>query len=139
MVILPRPLSMAEKNKRKGSPALYKGMKPLNPTGRPKGSLNKYTLLAKEIMSDKGPEIVNKIVAMAMEGDVHCLKMCIDRILPVHKAVDPNRSKNDSQIIINVASIDSIEQKALSTPKEKLVNPKVKEEEEVIIEVAGNG
>jgi hypothetical protein len=90
-------------------------------------------------MSDKGPEIVNKIVAMAMDGDVHCLKMCIDRILPVHKAIDPNRAKNDSQIIINVSSIDSIEQKALSTPKEKLVNPPVKDEEEVIINMAKNG
>jgi hypothetical protein len=127
---------MAEKKKRKGNPALYKGMKPLNPAGRPKGSVNKYTALAREVMSAKGPEIVDKVIEKALEGDVHCLKMCIDRILPVHKAVDPNRTKSDSQVIINVASIDSIEQRALSTPKEKLVNPKEKDEDEVIINIA---
>ena len=127
---------MTEKKKRKGNPALYKGMKPLNPEGRPKGSVNKYTALAREVMSAKGPEIVNKVIEKALEGDVHCLKMCIDRILPVHKAVDPNRAKSDSQVIINVASIDSIEQRALSTPKEKLVNPKEKDEDEVIINIA---
>jgi len=127
---------MAEKKKRKGNPALYKGMKPLNPAGRPKGSVNKYTALAREVMSAKGPEIVDKVIEKALEGDVHCLKMCIDRILPVHKAVDPNRAKSDSQVIINVASIDSIEQRALSTPKEKLVNPKEKDEDEVIINIA---
>jgi hypothetical protein len=129
---------MAEKKKRKGSPALYKGMKPLNPAGRPKGSVNKYTALAREVMSAKGPEIVNKVIEKALEGDVHCLKMCIDRILPVHKAVDSNRAKHDHQVIINVASIDSIEQRALATPKEKLVNPTEKDDDEVIITIAAN-
>jgi hypothetical protein len=130
---------MSEKKKRKGNPALYKGMKPLNPNGRPKGSVNKYTALAREVMSAKGPEIVKKVIEKALEGDVHCLKMCIDRILPVHKAVDPNRAKSDTQVIINVASIDSIEQRVLSTPKEKLVNPKEKDDDEVIINIAEDG
>jgi len=130
---------VTEKKKRKGNPALYKGMKPLNPNGRPKGSVNKYTALAREVMSAKGPEIVKKVIEKALEGDVHCLKMCIDRILPVHKAVDPNRAKSDTQVIINVASIDSIEQRVLSTPKEKLVNPKEKDDDEVIINIAEDG
>ena len=99
-------------SKRKGNPALVKGMVSLNPTGRPKGSVNKYTALARELMSNKSPEIVETVIAKALEGDVHCLKMCLDRILPVHKAVDSNRAKNDAQVIINVASIESIEQKA---------------------------
>jgi len=136
LAILLRLFYMSEKKKRKGNPALYKGMKPLNPNGRPKGSVNKYTALAREVMSAKGPEIVKKVIEKALEGDVHCLKMCIDRILPVHKAVDPNRAKSDTQVIINVASIDSIEQRVLSTPKEKLVNPKEKDEDEVIINIA---
>ena len=32
--------------KKKGSPNLYKGMKSLNPEGRPKGSVNKFTALS---------------------------------------------------------------------------------------------
>jgi len=103
---------MEEKNK-KGNPALYKGMKPLNPAGRPKGSVNKYAALSREVMSEKGPEIVAKVLELALadKPDVHCLKMCMDRILPVHKAIDPNRAKIDTQVIINVSSIESIEQK----------------------------
>ncbi len=117
-----------------GNPNLVKGVV-LNPNGRPKGSLNKYTLLSREMMTEKGPEIVNKIMEMAMEGDVHCLKMCIDRILPVHKAIDPNRAKQDSKIIINVGASDSIKAKIANTDPVQLINPETKGDDELIIEV----
>lgn len=121
-------------NKRKGNPALVKGMKPLNPNGRPKGSINKYTALARQMMSEQGTAVVQKVINKALEGDVHCLKMCIDRILPVHKAVDPNRAKQDSQIIINVGASDAIHAKIAETPVEEIVNPKTKTDDEIIIE-----
>ena len=117
-----------------GNPNLVKGVV-LNPNGRPKGSLNKYTLLSREMMTQKGPEIVNKIMEMAMDGDVHCLKMCIDRILPVHKAIDPNRAKQDSKIIINVGASDSIKAKIANTDPVQLINPETKGDDELIIEV----
>ena len=126
-------------SKKPNNPAMKKGMVSLNPAGRPKGSVNKYTALARGLMSDKSPEIVEKVISKALEGDVHCLKMCLDRILPVHKAVDPNRAKNDSQVIINVSSIESIQEQIGNTPKEKLVNPKERNDEETIINVARNG
>ena len=118
---------------------MKKGMVSLNPAGRPKGSVNRYTALARELMSDKRPEIVEKVISKALEGDVHCLKMCLDRILPVHKAVDPNRMKNDAQVIINVSSIESIQKQIGSTPEEKLVNPVEKNDDEVVVSVAANG
>jgi hypothetical protein len=117
-----------------GNPNLVKGVV-LNPNGRPKGSLNKYTLLSREMMTEKGPEIVNKIMEMAMDGDVHCLKMCIDRILPVHKAIDPNRAKQDSKIIINVGASESIKAKIANTDPVQLINPETKGDDELIIEV----
>ena len=126
-------------SKKPNNPAMKKGMVSLNPAGRPKGSVNKFTALARELMSDKSPEIVEKVISKALEGDVHCLKMCLDRILPVHKAVDPNRAKNDSQVIINVSSIESIQKQIGDTPKEKLVNPKEKNDDEVVVSVARNG
>ncbi len=125
-------------SKKPNNPAMKKGMVSLNPAGRPKGSVNKFTALARELMSDKSPEIVEKVISKALEGDVHCLKMCLDRILPVHKAVDPNRAKNDSQVIINVSSIESIQKQIGDTPKEKLVNPKERNDEETIVNVARN-
>jgi len=122
-------------NKRKGNPALVKGMASLNPAGRPKGSVGKYTALARELMSEKSTEIVQKVIDKAMEGDVHCLKMCMDRILPVQKAVDSNRAKNDAQVIINVASIDSIEQKASEYDKAELIEPVEKSDDEVVVNI----
>ena len=125
--------------KKPNNPAMKKGMVSLNPAGRPKGTVNKYTALARELMSDKSPEIVEKVISKALEGDVHCLKMCLDRILPVHKAIDPNRAKSDSQVIINVSSIESIQKQIGNTPKEKLVNPVERNDDEVVVSVAANG
>ena len=129
---------MQEKSKRKGrgNPNFYKGMPALNPKGRTKGSENKYTALAREVMSSRAPEIVNKVIEKALAGDVHCLKLCLDRILPVHKAVDPNRSQGEAQVIINVSAIDSIEQKVKGYDEAELVEPEQKGDDEVIVNVA---
>ena len=126
---------MAESKKKRGNPSFSKGMKPLNPTGRPKGSVNKYTALARELMSEKSPEIVNKVISKAMEGDVHCLKMCLDRILPVQKAIDSTRTKADAQVIINVSSLDSIQQQLNTIPESELVEPEERNDEETIVNV----
>jgi hypothetical protein len=94
-------------SKHKGSPKLYKGMKSLNPDGRPKGSMNKFTALSRELMSTKGPEIVQKVVDLALEGDRTCLKMCMDRIIPTTKAVEFRSSEDRGNIIINVSSLEA--------------------------------
>ena len=93
--------------KHKGSPKLYKGMKSLNPNGRPKGSMNKFTVLSRELMSTKGPEIVQKVVDMALEGDRTCLKMCMDRIIPTTKAVEFRSSEDRGNVIINVSGLEA--------------------------------
>ena len=124
---------MAETKKKRGNPAFKKGMKPLNPAGRPKGSVNKYTALARELMSSKSPDIVDKVISKAMEGDVHCLKMCLDRILPVQKAIDSTRTKSDAQVIINVASLDSIKSHIDAIPEGELVEPIEKDDDETIV------
>jgi hypothetical protein len=89
----------------KGNPKLKKGFC-LNPSGRPKGSVNKYTALSRELMSTKGPEIVEKVIEMALEGDRTCLKMCMDRILPTTKAVEL-RSSDESKgsVVINISGL----------------------------------
>jgi len=88
----------------KGNPALKKGVV-LNPKGRPKGSVNKYTELSRELMSTKGPEIVQKVIDMAMEGDRTCLKMCMDRILPTTKAVELKSGNDKGNVIINIGGL----------------------------------
>ena len=131
-----------EEKKRKGNPRMIKGQVayPDAPKGgRPKGSVNKMTLLAQQMMTDRGPMIVEKVMGMALQGDVHCLKMCMDRILPVHKAIDSSKTKQDSQIVINVGTSAEIQAKISETPIEKLVNPETKDDDVVIAEIEGDG
>jgi hypothetical protein len=91
----------------KGSPNLFKGMKSLNPNGRPKGSVNKFTALSRELMSNKGPEIVQKVIDLALEGDRTCLKMCMDRIIPTTKAVEFRSAEDKGNVIINVGGLEA--------------------------------
>jgi len=89
----------------KGNPKLKKGVV-LNPKGRPKGSVNKYTALSRELMSTKGPEIVEKVIEMALEGDRTCLKMCMDRILPTTKAVELRSGNDKGNVVINIGGLN---------------------------------
>tara|TARA_R110000822_G_scaffold218625_2_gene352975 strand:- start:753 stop:1163 length:411 start_codon:yes stop_codon:yes gene_type:complete len=98
-----------EKRKSRGNPSFHKGMASINPAGRPKGSLNKYTKLSRELMSEKGPELVEKVIELALEGDRHCLKMCLDRIIPVSKAVEIKHEHEDLGINIIIESVKAIE------------------------------
>jgi hypothetical protein len=82
-------------------------MKSLNPNGRPKGSVNKFTALSRELMSNKGPEIVQKVIDLALEGDRTCLKMCMDRIIPTTKAVEFRSSEDKGNVIINVGGLEA--------------------------------
>lgn len=120
--------------KRNGNPNLVKGVV-LNPKGRPKGSKNKMTLLAQQMMTDRGHMVVEKVIGMALDGDVHCLKMCMDRILPVQKAIDSSKAKQDSNIVINVGTSADIQTKIEETPQETIVNPSTKDEDVVIAEI----
>ena len=127
---------MTDSDKRKnnkGNPKLYKGMAPLNPEGRPKGSMNKWTILSRELLTERGPEIVQVIIDRALKGDVHCLKMCIDRIVPQTKAVEINHRKHEGGVIINVGTSEQIIEQA---KKNKPQQVRSKSEDAVLAEVA---
>ncbi len=55
-----------------------------NPEGRPKGALSKRTQLGK-LLEPRAEELINKVITLAMEGDINALKICIERILPKPK------------------------------------------------------
>ena len=119
-------------DKRKTMPHLVKKGQVLNPKGRPKGSVNKYTQLARELLSSRGEEIVEVVIAKALKGDVHCLKMCMDRIVPAQKAVEIKHTKSEDGLIINVGTSAQIEEMAKD---KKLKNPETKKDDVVIAEL----
>src|SRR5689334_13164676 len=50
--------------------------------GRPKGSLNKSTLLVRELLAENAEEITQKVLELAKRGDLSALRMAMDRICP---------------------------------------------------------
>ncbi len=53
--------------------------------GRPRGSRNKTTMVAQQIMNNHADPLVRKALVMAMQGDTAILRAFLDRILPVRK------------------------------------------------------
>jgi Family of unknown function (DUF5681) len=56
-----------------------------NPAGRPRGSRNKTTLAVDALLDGEAETLTRKAIEIAKEGDVTCLRLCLDRIAPVRK------------------------------------------------------
>lgn len=52
-----------------------------NPAGKKKGTLNKRTELAK-LLDPHADSLIQKLIELALQGDISALKVCMDRILP---------------------------------------------------------
>jgi hypothetical protein len=48
-----------------------------NPNGRPKGSRNKTTVIAQTLLEGEAEALVRKVVQLALEGDLTCLRICL--------------------------------------------------------------
>jgi hypothetical protein len=57
-----------------------------NPGGRPKGSRNKATLRVQEQIDERTDDLIERLIAKALEGNVAALKFCLDRVLPRTRA-----------------------------------------------------
>ena len=53
-----------------------------NPSGRPKGSLNKSTLASLAILHDESEKITRKAVELAIDGDLAAIRLCLERLIP---------------------------------------------------------
>ena len=56
-----------------------------NPSGRPKGTLNRTTQACQELLDGEGEAITHKAVVLAKRGNIQALRLCLDRILPARK------------------------------------------------------
>lgn len=56
-----------------------------NPAGRPRGALNRATVLAQELLSARVESIAGKLVELAERGDMRAIRVCMDRLVPVIK------------------------------------------------------
>jgi len=56
-----------------------------NPAGRPPGSRNHATLLMEAMLEREGEQLLRKAIEMASGGDLHALRLCLERLLPARK------------------------------------------------------
>lgn len=79
----PASKNLAAKKGVKGFPKGKSG----NPSGRPKGSRNKTTMMAQALFDDQAEQICQKVIELALkDGDWPALKACLDRMLPPLKS-----------------------------------------------------
>lgn len=89
-----------------------------NPAGRPKGSKNKTTLIKQAIegemverLADDAMSVLEVTIQKAKEGDTGCIKLLLERLLPIRKAnEDLDRvSTGGINIVINSVGGDNKE------------------------------
>ena len=52
--------------------------------GRPKGSRNKTTVMAQQLLNKHAEDVARKVLMMGLrDGDIGALKLCLDRVVPV--------------------------------------------------------
>jgi hypothetical protein len=56
-----------------------------NPSGRPKGALNKATLATQALLDGEAEALTRKVVELAKEGNPVALRLCLERLLPPRK------------------------------------------------------
>ena len=80
-----------------------------NPAGRPRGALNRATVLAQTLLSERAESIAGKVIELAERGDMTALRVCMDRLVPVIKhqpiAVELPPIDNAADSVEAVASI----------------------------------
>lgn len=71
-----------------------------NPSGRPKGALNKATLAAQALLDGEVEVLTRKVVELAKDGNPMALRLCLERLLPPRK---------DRPVILNLPEIKGAE------------------------------
>ena len=56
-----------------------------NPAGRPRGALNRATVLAQTLLSERAESIAAKVIEWAVQGDLAAIRVCMERLVPVIK------------------------------------------------------
>jgi Family of unknown function (DUF5681) len=53
-----------------------------NPAGKPPGARCKATLAAEQLLAGEAKALTRKCIAMALEGDMQAMRLCMERIAP---------------------------------------------------------
>ena len=82
-----------------------------NPAGRPKGTGKHQEF--RRILEARAPELLERAIEMALQGDQKMMAMCLDRVLPALRQVDtpisvPKLKSADTLLVKAHGAINSI-------------------------------
>jgi hypothetical protein len=80
--------------------------------GRPRGSRNKLTLAAQQLLEQYSASIVRKCITQALQGDPHAMRLCMDRLVAVRRDT-PIRLKMPQ--VVEIGDISQAEQNVLQS------------------------
>lgn len=110
---------------KKGGTNLFKPGVSGNPNGRPKGAKNKTTIMREAIeaklvgkLNEDAEKIYKKCVHLAMGGDTTCIKILMERLIPVVKQTEQDTSSGSKGITINIAGMEVQKEKSIIDSKE---------------------
>lgn len=75
-----------------------------NPAGRPRGLPDRRTRY-RELIEARMPELVERCVMLALQGDVQALRLCLERVLP---AIRPG----DEPLMLPITAADTLSDRA---------------------------
>jgi Family of unknown function (DUF5681) len=76
---------MTENSARKQRGAPFQKGQSGNPSGKPKGTRNRTTVLAEKVMQADAEDIVRAVINAAKCGDMTAARLVLDRISPVRR------------------------------------------------------
>lgn len=107
---------------KQNKPYLFQPGESGNPSGRPKGSRNKATMVAEVLMDGQAETITQKAIEVALQGDTTALRLCLERIIPPRKSRPVNIALPETQTAEGVAEAQAKVVKAVAdgelTPEE---------------------
>jgi hypothetical protein len=65
--------------------AKFQSGKSGNPSGRPRGALNKTTLATQALLDGEAEVLTRKVLELAKAGNLVALRLCLERLLPPRK------------------------------------------------------
>jgi hypothetical protein len=85
-MMMNKPKISENTDKKQSNGHLWKKGESGNPSGKPKGRLNKITLAVQFLLDEEGEKLTRKAIDLALEGDLTALRLCLDRICPPKKS-----------------------------------------------------
>lgn len=100
--MIDRPAIPANAEKMQGNQKFQKGRSG-NPKGKIKGTRNKATLFAEQLLQGELETICRRLLQEAVEGNMQAIKMVLDRLLPPKRnipiAIDLPKLENSSDAL----------------------------------------